>query len=124
MSDRSIYVVMHPDHDYDLTVIAESTEEARDIAIAYYEEEGPACDDYTVSHDPSVNGLRWVEFESREEAEDQLADFRAVCPYEIFVWARVSSIGSFDANLMKWEVGAHDGLWAMLPSGVLCGGDQ
>ena len=124
MPERFIYIVGHPEHDYDLTVIAESPEEARDIACAYYEEDGPICDHYAVSLAPPAEGLRWVGFDSREGAEEQVA---ALC-YDMAdhhrVPVRTTHDGYFDSPPRFWEVGSFDVEWARLPSGVLCGGDQ
>ena len=120
-SVRNVYTVEHPAHDYDLTVIAESPADAINLAIAYYEEENDT-DRYGAYSSPAPNEGRWVQFESREGAEEQLSELQR-CGAKS-VWTRVHSHGSFDAEPVLWEIGANDHTWGLLPRGILCGGDQ
>lgn len=113
-----IYTVSHPDHDVDLTVIAPSPEEACELGADYCDEEEEMAGEYTAVESP-VAGLRWVGFESADDAREQIRelDARGVSAVQY----RVTSYAGGD---YLWEVGCEDADWCRLAAGVLCGGDQ
>jgi hypothetical protein len=127
MSDRHIYTVHSPVGDIPLTVIAESAEEAKEIAHRYNDDEEWHVNTYIAEHEDPVTvplPRLWVAFESAQEAMCQVRDLEAAGVDVTGVWCRAVTRAAFDGDPIWWEVGAMDHEWTRLPSGVLCGGDQ
>ena len=101
----------------DLTIIADSMDEALDIAEAVCVE-----DEIQAWPAHATSGRRWVKFDYRHHADDCVLKL-AACGVDLGdIHRRAVTDGHGDDRYS--EVGAYDVHWCMLPSGVLCGGDE
>jgi hypothetical protein len=117
---RQIYIVTAEDQPQ-LTVIAESEEDAQILAAAFWDTEVHELEDLATAEDTQW-GLRWVGFTTANEAEQQIRDLenRGVGLHKIT--RRISEKPGDGPYL--WEVGTRDDCWVRLPEGVLCGGEE
>ena len=119
MTTRHLWRV-HTPGGADLTVIAEIPGDAVDYAMDYCDDsDDDSREQYTATEAPG-GGLRWVGFESAEDAANQVRDIDAHGVTVDRLLTRTTSRPGVGEVL--WEVGARDADWCLLPSGVLCGG--
>jgi len=122
---RTIWYVQTPDGE-DITVIAESAEEAIDIAMEFCDDDN---DTRRKGYDAEQGGevfprgaYRWVGFESPLGGANQVRDLEAAGVTLDHVLTRTTARPGIGP--IVWEVGARDEDWCRLPAGVLCGGDE
>jgi len=104
-----------------MIVLAETRDEALDLAMEFCGDNGDndSRDQYIATLG-GVSNMRWVGFESAEDAADQVRDLDARGVTVDRLLTRTTSQPGIDE--IHWEVGARDADWCLLPSGVLCGG--
>ena len=107
------------DGEVTLTIVADCLVEAFDIAEDAMD---VPVDEIALHLATPEPGHRWVRFDYCHEADDGVREL-AKCGVDIgYVLRRVVTDGHGDDRYS--EVGAHDVHWCMLPSQVLCGGDE
>jgi len=120
MTTRHLWHVITPDGDT-LTVIAEGPGEAFAAAIEFCDDDEDNVDRYGAVVAPE-DGLRWVGFESDDDALEQAADLVSAGVDHGRIQRRTTT--DIHGRPLMWEVGARDADWCLLPAGVLCGGAE
>jgi hypothetical protein len=122
MTTNRIFYINTP-NDETLTVVAESSDEATQLAMEFCDDRDGDPGAYAADAGwESPKFWRWVGFDSLSDAEEQIRslDKRSVTADRMLL--RVTSRPGFGDLL--WEVGARDEDWFRLPSCVLCGGAE
>jgi hypothetical protein len=112
--------------DGDLTVIAETADDALQCAIESCQLDPEDDDEYDDARDgvrvSRETGLRWVQLESEGDRDAQVSDLKAAGVRMARIRLRTWSRPGEGADL--FEVGCRDADWCRLPCGVLCGGGE
>jgi hypothetical protein len=112
---KTLWIVDHPESD--LTVIAESAEDAMSLAIegGFIEPE-----DAGMGEPMPYESRRWVQLEGADDRDDLLRDLERAGVDITRILLRTWEKPGAGAHL--WEIGASDADWCRLDEGVLCGG--